>query len=288
VPFSPGTRLRILILLKHRTHLIGTPLAYRYYETMHAHRRVLITAVAFASVFIGVSLPAGAASVTIGPKPTLNIWQETAQTIIIIRHRPAWRQQRRAYRQWLRYQAWQQRQDWYAGRPIQVEEPYLVPWRQIIVRPRNKTTTKPLIPSRPKNAEARILPDSPPPAAEKIKPRENSQKLAKIELPDENAPTNRSLAPRRKPANPEPTKPAQRSTNLEPASAGKSKLLSCDAAANIIAGYAFANVKPVNCNGTTYEFKAMRESNAYSVTMNAKDGNLLKVTKRPSNQVVPD
>ena len=172
---------------------------------------------------------------------------------------------------------------------MQVEEPYLVPWRQIIVRPRNKAATKPLVPSRPKNAEARTLPDSPPASDKKrIKPRENLRKLAKIELPDEYAPTKRSLAPRRKPANPEPAKPDQRSTSAEPASAGKSKLLSCDAAADIIAGYAFANVKPVNCNGTTYEFKAMRESNAYSVTMNAKDGNLLKVTKRPSSQIVPD
>jgi hypothetical protein len=270
----------------------GTPVAYPYYETMHAHRRFLITAVAFASVVIGVSLPAGAAPVATGPKPTLNIRLEAAETIIIIRHRLAWRQQRRAYRQWLRYQAWQQRQDWYAERPMQVEEieepPYLVPLRQIIVRPQKKTAAKPLsIPSRPKNSASRTLPDSPP-AAGKRKSRENSRKLAKIELPDENESIKQSVAPRRKPANPEPAKPAQRSTNAEPASTGKSKLLSCDAAADIIAGYAFAKVKPVNCNGTTYEFKAMRESNTYSVTMNAKDGNLLKVTKRPSSQVVPD
>jgi hypothetical protein len=263
----------------------GTARADPYYKTMSAQRRFLI--VAFASVVIGVS-PAGAASVPIGPTPTLNTRLDAAQTIIIIRHRHAWRQQRRAYRRWLRYQAWQQRQDWYAESPMLVEEPtYLVPWRQIIVRPRNRAATKPVIP-RPRNAEART--PGPPPVADKkrIKPQENSRKLTKIELPDENAQTHYSVTPRAKPAIPEPAKPTQRSTNDQPASGGKSKLLSCDAAADIIAGYAFANVKPVNCNGMTYEFKAMRQSNAYSVTMNAKNGNLLKVTKRPSSQVVRD
>lgn len=55
------------------------------------------------------------------------------------------------------------------------EPPYLVPWRQIIVRPQKKTAAEPLNPSRPKKAKLRTLPESPASAEkETVKPRENS------------------------------------------------------------------------------------------------------------------
>src|SRR6185436_19587869 len=46
----------------------------------------------------------------------------------------------------------------------------------------------------------------------------------------------------------------------------RSNLLSCDAAAGMVKGYAFSDVKSVACSGSTYTFQAMRENNTYSVT----------------------
>jgi hypothetical protein len=62
--------------------------------------------------------------------------------------------------------------------------------------------------------------------------------------------------------------------------ASKRKSMSCDAAARIVAGYAFSEVNSVSCAGSTYEFQAKRNDQSYSVMLSATDGKLINVTKQ--------
>ena len=62
--------------------------------------------------------------------------------------------------------------------------------------------------------------------------------------------------------------------------ASKRQSMSCDAAARIVAGYAFSVVNSVSCAGSIYQFQAKRNDQSYSVTVNAADGKLINVTKQ--------
>jgi len=55
--------------------------------------------------------------------------------------------------------------------------------------------------------------------------------------------------------------------------------ITCDAASRIISGYAFSDVKAVSCFGGTYQFEAMRDAKPFSITLSAKDGELIQVKK---------
>jgi hypothetical protein len=55
--------------------------------------------------------------------------------------------------------------------------------------------------------------------------------------------------------------------------------LGCDAASGIVAGYAFSDVTPVTCSGSSYRFEAMRENRAYSITLDASNGELMDVER---------
>ena len=55
--------------------------------------------------------------------------------------------------------------------------------------------------------------------------------------------------------------------------------ITCEAATQIVAGYAFSNVKPVACSGAVYAFQATRNDKLFSITLSAKDGELIKVKK---------
>jgi hypothetical protein len=61
--------------------------------------------------------------------------------------------------------------------------------------------------------------------------------------------------------------------------ARKQVKITCDAAARIIAGYAFSEVTPVRCSGASYVFQAKREEKAFSVTLSARNGDLIKVKR---------
>ena len=61
--------------------------------------------------------------------------------------------------------------------------------------------------------------------------------------------------------------------------AQQSMAVGCDAAAEIVGGYAFSRVTPVSCSGTAYQFQATREDRSYSVTLNPADGDLISVHK---------
>jgi hypothetical protein len=61
--------------------------------------------------------------------------------------------------------------------------------------------------------------------------------------------------------------------------AQQSMAVGCDAAAEIVGGYAFSRVTPVSCSGTAYQFQATRQDRSYSVTLNPADGDLISVHK---------
>ena len=65
---------------------------------------------------------------------------------------------------------------------------------------------------------------------------------------------------------------------MKPA-ARKQVRITCDAAARIVAGYAFSEVTPVSCSGGSYVFQAKRQDKAFSITLSAKNGDLIKVKK---------
>jgi hypothetical protein len=83
------------------------------------------------------------------------------------------------------------------------------------------------------------------------------------------------------PARPRPggqvKKPRAQKTQLSPIR--KPNRITCEAATEIVASYAFSSVKPVNCSGGTYEFQAMRADKPFSITLSAKNGELIKVKK---------
>lgn len=58
------------------------------------------------------------------------------------------------------------------------------------------------------------------------------------------------------------------------------KQMSCEAAAEIVSGFGFSDVKPISCSGSSYGFEARRDGAAYSITLNATDGELSEVKKR--------
>ena len=71
--------------------------------------------------------------------------------------------------------------------------------------------------------------------------------------------------------------PAEDSLSIN---ASRRKSMSCDAAAHIVAGYAFSAVNSVSCAGSAYRFQAKRNDQSYSVTVSAADGKLINVTKQ--------
>jgi hypothetical protein len=74
-------------------------------------------------------------------------------------------------------------------------------------------------------------------------------------------------------------KPAMRKPARQKRVARKQVKITCDAAARIIAGYAFSEVTPVSCSGASYVFQAKREEKAFSVTLSARNGDLIKVKR---------
>jgi hypothetical protein len=57
------------------------------------------------------------------------------------------------------------------------------------------------------------------------------------------------------------------------------KRITCEAGAEIVAGYAFSSVTPQTCSGGTYTFQAMRENRPYTVELSARTGELIRVVK---------
>ena len=60
----------------------------------------------------------------------------------------------------------------------------------------------------------------------------------------------------------------------------KPKLLSCNKAAGIVSGYGFDAVKPTDCKGESYAFKATRDGKSFAVTLSSVNGELIKVKKQ--------
>jgi len=67
----------------------------------------------------------------------------------------------------------------------------------------------------------------------------------------------------------------------------QTKLITCGDAAKLVAGYAFSEVKPTKCSGSTYEFEARRQDNDYSITLSAADGKLVNVVKHKNPTLKP-
>ena len=76
---------------------------------------------------------------------------------------------------------------------------------------------------------------------------------------------------------PEPQVAARGEEKNESKPAGQ---MSCEAAAEIVSGFGFSDVKPISCSGSSYGFEARRDGAAYSITLNATDGELSEVKKR--------
>src|SRR5215213_10076470 len=76
---------------------------------------------------------------------------------------------------------------------------------------------------------------------------------------------------------PQVEKPAIRKPTRQKPAARKPVRITCDAAAQIVAGYAFSEVAPVSCSGGSYVFQAKRQDKAFSITLSAKNGDLIKV-----------
>lgn len=74
-------------------------------------------------------------------------------------------------------------------------------------------------------------------------------------------------------------KPAIRKPARQKPAARKQGRITCNAAAQIVAGYAFSEVKPVSCSGGSYVFQAKRQDKAFSITLSARNGDLIKVKK---------
>jgi hypothetical protein len=74
---------------------------------------------------------------------------------------------------------------------------------------------------------------------------------------------------------PEPKVAAKQAEQPKPG-----KPMSCEAAAEIVNGFGFSDVKPTGCSGSTYVFDATRDGAAYSIQISAADGELTEVRKR--------
>ena len=72
-------------------------------------------------------------------------------------------------------------------------------------------------------------------------------------------------------------KKAVRSTGKKTASSATA--ISCDKAQKIVAGYGFANVKPMTCSGQVFAFNAKRSGNTYVIKLNSASGELTEVDR---------
>lgn len=55
--------------------------------------------------------------------------------------------------------------------------------------------------------------------------------------------------------------------------------ISCEAAAGIVGGFGFSDVRATSCSGNVYSFSASRDGSAYSIKLSAADGELTEVKK---------
>jgi hypothetical protein len=215
---------------------------------IHALAGLAVACTTFAST--AVALP-------IVPPPSMLPRIELAQTIIVVRHRHPWRVQR--WHRWHPYGYWRPRRPWAWGRPVFIPEPpyALLPPQYQVEEPRKHIT-------RGKPKSAKVFRSNQGSVA---KPARQTKQRVAVSRPSESTEERKRVIPAK------PRAPASRSN-----------LLSCDAAAGMVKGYAFSEVKPVACSGSTYTFQAMRENNAYSVIVDAKSGKLVTVTKLGGNQ----
>ena len=57
--------------------------------------------------------------------------------------------------------------------------------------------------------------------------------------------------------------------------------LSCDRAETIVGGYGFSDIKATDCDGQVLSFGANRDGKSFLITLNALNGELIQVRKRP-------
>lgn len=60
-----------------------------------------------------------------------------------------------------------------------------------------------------------------------------------------------------------------------------SPFLSCNKAETIVGGYGFSEIKPADCNGQVFSFDANRDGKSFMITLNAVNGELIQVRRRP-------
>ena len=74
-------------------------------------------------------------------------------------------------------------------------------------------------------------------------------------------------------AEPEPEPETEVAIEAEPS-------LSCEAAADVVRGYGFSDVRSDGCAGEVYEFSATRDGTAYSIGVAAASGEIAEVKRQ--------
>lgn len=139
-----------------------------------------------------------------------------------------------------------------------------------VVEPKRRVRAK----AQPdENLETRVVPKQKPqvPAAQSDGPRADEALEAD---PQVTGSVDRAPQALQKPE----TNVAARGTEKVERQAGKQ--MSCEAAAEIVGGFGFSDVKPTSCSGSAYGFEATRDGASYSIKVGASDGELTEVKKR--------
>jgi hypothetical protein len=88
-----------------------------------------------------------------------------------------------------------------------------------------------------------------------------------------------SAEPEVRGAVPAPVEPGATTGSTAPAAKKQASAISCDKATKVITGYGFSEVKSLDCKGQVYAFNAKRDGKAFSIKLNATNGELTEVKK---------
>ena len=139
-----------------------------------------------------------------------------------------------------------------------------------MVEPRKRVRPRP---QPEEDAQARVLPREKPGAAT-TQPAAPEPQEAQIGDPQVTGSIDRTPAALQK------AEPEVAAKSTEEGNGNRTKQMSCEAAAEIVSGFGFSDVKPTSCSGSIYDFAAVRDGGAYSVKVSATDGELSEVKKR--------
>lgn len=218
---------------------------------------------------LSLAIPSGeAGAVAAAPiSPPVPQMQAAQGDVVLVGRRGARWKKRLARRHWRRhraYRVYRHRGAWRTrpARVIIIErypsrraaawgERRARAWREPEARPRRRAAK----PERQVTAEPEVKKTVRHTA---VKPKEKPQRIAKAEPESPRREKKLALA--------NPVKSAPR--------------IDCGEAASILGGYGFSDVRPTQCEGDQYLYEAKRDGDRFSVSLNAKDGELAKVAKQ--------